>query len=96
MGHVHNGLQVGANPVICGVVYQDGNGLRVLGNGFGHLLPPHPQGDAQMLVHFWVHIHRDGAAKYEVASREFLCQLISFGSVMLSAPYCPEAIGKVV
>ena len=65
VGHLHDGAQVAAHAVVGGVVDQDGHGLRVLGDGLGHLLAPHPQGDAQPLVDLRVHIDRHGPAEHQ-------------------------------
>ena len=57
--------QVGADAVIGRVVDQDGLGIRVCLNGGAHIRHFHPQGDAQLLIHLRINIHRYCAAQYQ-------------------------------
>ena len=64
VGHLGDGLQVGADAVVGGVVHQHRLGVGVLFDGGLHVLPAHAQGDAQPLVAGGVHIDGHGAAQH--------------------------------
>ena len=63
VGHLRDGLQIGADAVVGGVVHQDGDGVRMLADGPLHLLAPHAQGDAEPVVHLGVDVDRHRAAE---------------------------------
>ena len=65
VGHPDDGAQVAADAVVGGVIDQHGHGVRVLGDGLGHLLPLHAQGDAQPLVHLGIDVDRHSAAEHQ-------------------------------
>ncbi len=65
VGQVHNGPEIGADAVVGGVVYQDGHGAGVLGNGLFYIFPPHAQGDAKAAVDLRIDVDRDSAAEDE-------------------------------
>ena len=65
VGHAHDGPQVAADAVIRGVVDQHGHRVGMLGDGLGHLFPPHAQRDAQPLVHLGVDVDRHRAAEHQ-------------------------------
>ena len=72
MGHSDNGPQVAANTVIGRIVYQHSHGVGMFGNGFGNLIPPHSQGDAQALIHLRIDIHRNRAAQNQCVDDAFM------------------------
>ncbi len=63
VGHFDNGPQIAANAIVGGVVYQHRHRVRVFGDGLRHLLPAHPQGNAQTLVYIRIDVHRHRAAQ---------------------------------
>lgn len=65
MRHLDDGPQVAADAVVGGVVHQHGHGVGVLGNGLGHLLPLHAQGDAQPGIHLRVDVDRHRTAQHQ-------------------------------
>ena len=67
VSQLHNGLQVGADAVVSGVVYQHRLGVRVGQNGPLHLADLHAQGDAQAVVTLRVDIDGDRAAQHHGA-----------------------------
>ena len=65
MRQLHDGAQVAAHTVIGWVVHQHGHRVRVLPDGFPHLVHAHAQGDAQLPVHVRIDVHRHGAAQHQ-------------------------------
>ena len=65
VSHFYNCFQITADSIICRVIHQYSNCIRVFCYRFCHLFSLHPQGNAQMVVHFRIHIHRNRTAEYK-------------------------------
>ena len=63
VGHLYNGPQIAANPIVRGIVHQHRHGVRVLCDCLGNLLPLHTQRNPQPLIHLRVYIYRHRAAQ---------------------------------
>src|SRR5699024_6351299 len=64
VGHFGDGLNVGADAVVGGVVHQHRLGVGVLFDGGLHIFPAHAQGNAQPVVAGRVHIDGHGPAQH--------------------------------
>ena len=65
MGRFGDGLEIGTNTVIGGIVDQNGLGTRMALHGGAHIAEGHSQGNAQAFIALGVDIHRRGAAEHQ-------------------------------
>ena len=61
--HFDYGAKIAANTIISRVIHQNCNSTGMIRNGFRHMLPPHPQGNAQILIHIGVYVYRNRTAQ---------------------------------
>jgi hypothetical protein len=54
--------QIGANPVICGVIYKDSPGIGIAGYRFLYIIKRHSERNAELVINTGIDVYRYGTA----------------------------------